>query len=286
MTNYLSVVIATLGGDSLQATIDSLNQSSIKPDEIIIAIPFGFEERVAHIKAENVQVLVTQSRGQVSQRCEGFKVCKGEYVIQLDDDFILETDCIFNLLDTLKQLDKKSACAPAFYFLETGISAYYQPLPLSRLKKLFYFLINGVRGYQEGEISQAGTEIGIYPENQREKIVKTQWLPGGMVLHHRDNLIIDNYFHFIGKAYSEDLFHSFELRKVGVSLYVVLNAKAWINDPRLGIKLSTNNWFKSIKRDYLIRTHLVKMMNKNLFRMNLYYVIIAISFLLKKVKNS
>ena len=266
MSNYLSVVIATLGGDSLQATIDSLNQSSIKPQEIIIAIPLGFEERVAHIKAENVQILITQSKGQVSQRCEGF-------------------NCIFNLLDTLKQLDKKSACAPAFYFLETGKSAYYQPLPLSLVKKMFYYLINGTRGYQEGDISQAGTEIGIYPENQIEKIVKTQWLPGGMVLHHRDNLIVDNYFHFTGKAYSEDLFHSFELKKAGVSLYVVLNAKAWINDPRLGIKLSTYNWFKSLKRDYVIRTHLVKLMNKNLFRMNLFYGIMAISFLFKKMRS-
>ncbi|MDF5690846.1 glycosyltransferase family 2 protein [Aquirufa aurantiipilula] len=285
MSNYLSVVIATLGGDSLQATIDSLNQSSIKPQEIIIAIPLGFEERVAHIKAENVQILITQSKGQVSQRCEGFKASKGEYVIQLDDDFILEPNCIFNLLDTLKQLDKKSACAPAFYFLETGKSAYYQPLPLSLVKKMFYYLINGTRGYQEGDISQAGTEIGIYPENQIEKIVKTQWLPGGMVLHHRDNLIVDNYFHFTGKAYSEDLFHSFELKKAGVSLYVVLNAKAWINDPRLGIKLSTYNWFKSLKRDYVIRTHLVKLMNKNLFRMNLFYGIMAISFLFKKMRS-
>ncbi len=37
--NLLSVVIATLGGDSLEKTIDHLNVGTITPFEILICIP-------------------------------------------------------------------------------------------------------------------------------------------------------------------------------------------------------------------------------------------------------
>ena len=44
------------------------------------------------------------------------------------------------------------------------------------------------------------------------------WLPGGCILHRRENLIVKNYYPFSGKAYAEDLFHSLLLKEKGVIL--------------------------------------------------------------------
>jgi len=122
----LSAVIATLGGDSLQATIDSLNQSSIKPNEIIIAIPAGFEARVANISAENVQILVTHSIGQVSQRCEGFSAAKYDFIFQCDDDILLAKNCIEELMVASNIMGNECVCAASLFFVNSNKSVYHQ----------------------------------------------------------------------------------------------------------------------------------------------------------------
>jgi len=52
---------------------------------------------------------------------------------------------------------------------------------------------------------------------------EVQWLAGGCILHHRENLIIDDFFPFSGKAYCEDLIHSTLLRNNNVRMWVTKN---------------------------------------------------------------
>jgi hypothetical protein len=280
----ISVVIATLGGNSLQDTIDSLNHSSIKPHEIIIAIPIGFEENVANIRGDNVQILYTQSKGQVSQRCEGFSACKYEFVLQCDDDILLAKNCIEELVLAFNETGNKSACAPSLFFVNSNKSVY-EKKKRGLLSNIYYALLNGREGYKEGIVTKAGTEIGVDTTKKTSKeIIPVEWLPGGLVLHRKENLILSNYYPHSGKAYSEDLYHSFELGIKGISLFLIKGAIAWIDDPRLMDLPSFSMFFRNLKKDFEARKYYIRMNNKSLMRSYFFYLFVSVSFFFKKVK--
>ncbi len=282
--NELSVVIATLGGDTLQATIDSLNKSSIKPKEIIIVIPSGFEQRVVNINIQNVRLLVTQTKGQVQQRCEGFSKSKHPFVLQCDDDIILAEDCIEELIQASNKNGFNCACSSSLFFVNSNKSVY-QRTKKGLMRNLFYGLLNGKEGYKEGIVTLAGTEIGVDTTKKTgQDIIKVEWLPGGLVLHRRENLILKNFYPYPGKAYNEDLYHSFELRKQGISLFIVKEAKAWIEDPRDMALPSFYAFFKNLNKDFEARKYYIRISGKNLIRSYFFYLFISVSFVLKKIK--
>jgi GT2 family glycosyltransferase len=279
-------VIATLGGPLLQGTIDSLNSGSVALSEIIIAIPEEFAERVMDIRAHNVTVLKTHSKGQVPQRCEGFAVAKSDFVLQCDDDVVLEHACIEKLLLSLQSAGDKAACAAALYFLETGHSVYKRS-KLGTIGWLYFSLLNGRAGYQEGIVTKAGTEIGVDASTHEgeDPLFPVEWIPGGLALHHKKNLVLESYYPHQGKAYSEDLYHSLELRKKGISLYVVLNAKAWIEDPRLMEPQTTSQFFRNLKRDFITRKYYINKDRKSVVRSYSFYLFMGLSYFIKKIKR-
>jgi glycosyltransferase involved in cell wall biosynthesis len=120
----LTVVIATLGGPSLIGTIDTLNQSSLVPDEILICIPKAEQKRAEKLSFPNVKIIVTDCRGQVAQRAVGFQRATHSIVMQLDDDLFVDRDCISHLVTTLKAYGPKVSVAPAMMNLATGKSIY------------------------------------------------------------------------------------------------------------------------------------------------------------------
>ena len=86
----ISVVIATLGGNTTSRTVSLLNSGSTKPEEILICIPYEYESRVDDLKEiNNVKIISTKCKGQVPQRIEGFKKAVSQYVLQLDDDMYI-----------------------------------------------------------------------------------------------------------------------------------------------------------------------------------------------------
>jgi GT2 family glycosyltransferase len=279
-------VIATLGGPLLQGTIDSLNSGSIALSEIIIAIPEAYAERVAHIRAHNVIILKTVSKGQVPQRCEGFSVSQSDFVLQCDDDVVLEHTCIENLLLSIQRAGDKAACAAALYFLKTDYSVYKRS-KLGIIGRLYYSLLNGKAGYREGVVTKAGTEIGVDANLHQgdNPLFPVEWIPGGLALHHKKNLVLESYYPHQGKAYSEDLYHSRELRNKGISLYVVLKAKAWIEDPRLMETQKTSHFFRNMRRDFITRKYYIEQDQKNILRSYFFYLFMSLSFFIKKVKR-
>ncbi len=281
--HLLSVVIATLGGQTLSETIKSINSGSIVPDEIIISIPEKEAKENQSLHRGNVKILAVKVRGQVAQRCEGFKLAQGKFVLQVDDDIILEKNCIEHLIKACKSLGVKSACAPSLYFLKSGKSVYSKPVRGKFLSALYYGILNGSKGYQEGSITLAGTEIGVDPSNHSDEIIKTEWIPGGIALHYKENLLLDNYYPHHGKAFSEDLYHSIELRKHGINLFIVIPAIVWIDDPRAAGINDFSNWFENLLRDYNARKHLVKTNKRSFFRMNSFYFVSFAVNLLKRI---
>lgn len=278
----ISVVIATIGGESIYETIRTINSGSVIPNEILICIPFEFNKiELTKFELKNIKIIQTQDKGQVIQRTIGFQNAIYDFVLQIDDDVILEYNCLENLYDSLKHSDSHAAISPALYTLKTNLSVYRTSkklLNIFLLRPLYYFIINGLSGYKQGSITLAGTQIGIDPNNFKDKLIRSEWLPGGCVLHNKKNLILENYFPYKGKAYMEDLYHSILLNKNNIKLYINKFAIAYIDDPR-DEKLKFSNWRKEISNDYKIRKNLVNITNKSYFNLHIYYCIRILQFL-------
>jgi glycosyltransferase involved in cell wall biosynthesis len=269
----MSVVIPSLGGD-LSKTLDSLNSGTIKPDEIIICVP-NMSHSVKGLSIyKNTVVVYSEKYGQVYQRICGFKKAKNPYVLQLDDDIILAPDCLELLMLTMKNTKVSSAVSPCWFSIKDN-TPLHQSKRNGLIMSLYYWIINGNTGYKSGKVSLAGTNFGVNPEEVRERVVSVDWQPGGCILHEKPNLVLDNYYPFNGKAYCEDLVHSFFLRKSGISLIVNTQAVCMTNiNPRLDLK-------KEILSNIKQRMYFVKLANLSIPRMYFYYVTyISKSFLI------
>jgi len=264
----LSIVIPSLGGN-LCATLESLNSGTIVPDEIIICLP-NRRHSVSNLnKYTNTLVIYSNRYGQVFQRICGFKRSHGDQVLQLDDDVIVFPDCLELLINTINSTKKSISVSPCWYD-----SADRMPLHKRKqsgfLMSLYYWLVNGNRGYRSGEVSLAGTNFGINPHEIIEKNVNVDWQPGGCVLHDKNNLILEDYYPYKGKAYSEDLIHSYLLKQSGTILVANTDAICMTHiNPRLQLR-------KELVPEYRARKYFVKLAHLSITRMFIYYVIYVI----------
>lgn len=266
----VSVVIATLGGDSLHETIKKINSGTVVPDEIIISIPEQYFFRVNGLKYENIKVLKTLIKGQVAQRVIGFKEAAGDFVLQVDDDILLNESCIEELIKTLKSNGRKSVAGAAFYEVSTDKPLYKKIEKNKILQNLYYWLVNGKDGYMQGIIDKAGMSIGVNYTTLTEDEFMVEWLAGGCVAHYKDNLILEDFYPYKGKAYCEDLIHSYLLSSVGCKLVVNKYAKCHIDIFR-SHELSFNEYWDFFKSDYKARAYFVGLSDKSLLRMHFHY---------------
>lgn len=214
----VSVVIATLGGDCLAATIERLNAGTVVPAEILICIPEIEAPRADKFAGDNVRVIRTPCRGQVAQRAWGFGQARHGFVLQLDDDIHVDSECIERLLSCVAG-SADVAAGPRLHDLASGeYRSFLTPASTgaTRFERVLFWVINGKAGYEPGRIGRAGICMGL-PEEPADWH-DIDWLPGGCVLHRRGNLVLTDYYPFRGKAFAEDLFHSVELTRKGVRL--------------------------------------------------------------------
>jgi glycosyltransferase involved in cell wall biosynthesis len=227
--NNVSVVIATLGEVSLKKTIESLNNSSIVPKEILICIPSEYAKNTRHYNYSNIKIIKTTVRGQVAQRVVGFQNAKYPFVLQLDDDITLDFYCIEKLLESVISKKNIAVGPKLFDHLTKEYHSFLIPTntKLVWFNKMFYFFANGKSGFQPGIISKSGINFGI-PETPNT-FHDVDWLSGGCLMHRKENLILTNYFPCKGKAYAEDLFHSKLLRDNNVILVRSGEAKCYVD---------------------------------------------------------
>jgi glycosyltransferase involved in cell wall biosynthesis len=223
----VSVVIATLGGAALARTIEQLNRGTVVPAEILICIPEAEASRVSSLNVANVRVVVTPCRGQVAQRAYGFSQVTSPWVLQVDDDIFLEPDCLEKLLGCLTGL-RLAAVGPTMVDFQTGQpSRFMRPRAGSFANRLLFRVVNGADGYQPGRISKSGVNMALADDGRPP--YEVDWLPGGCMLHARENLVLKAFYPFPGKAYSEDLFHGALLHQRGVRLIHCSQARCLVD---------------------------------------------------------
>ena len=264
-----SVIIPSLGALILKETIDSLNKSTVIPDEIIVVIPEEYKENLSYISYSNLFFEFVSFKGQVAQRIHGFKMAKNEFVLQLDDDIELDKNCIFNLIKSLMELGPGCAVGPSIFYKYTKNSAFSLGKGFPKmLLDLNSFLFSGScwGTKRMGTISKNGVGFGFDNHYVLNAVNKSDWLAGGAVLHFNSGLIFDNYFPYIGKAYGEDLIHSVYLVNSGIKLYNVNSAICYIEKP----VLNAENY--SLFSDYKSRLYLNELRGISKFRVHFWYV--------------
>mgnify|MGYP006079264075 FL=1 len=278
----VSVVIATLGETNLSETIESLNKGSLAPKEILICIPEEYAVNLESLNYSNVKISKTIVRGQVSQRAIGFQNAKFPYVLQLDDDIILDFYCLEKLLETVIS-NKNIAAGPKLYdHLTKEYHSFLIPsdIKLVWFNKMFYFLANGKIGFQPGKISKSGLNFGI-PETP-STFYNVDWLCGGCLMHRKENLILTNYYPLSGKAYAEDLFHSKLLRDNNVILVRSGEAKCYV-DFTSSKGGSWLNIISNLQKPLIAMNIFIKSINGNITRMYLVNFFIIIRLFLIKI---
>jgi hypothetical protein len=269
----VSVVIATLGGDSLISTLQGLSLGELVPEEILICIPEQEAHRVATLNGPNVKVVVTSFRGQVAQRAHGLKLACHPYVLQMDDDIALEKTTLSSLCQALERIGPGTAISPSYRYCKSRMSAaVYKKGLKGFMQNCVATMICGARWGtgRMGTIAPCGTAYGIDPDLCGDiDSVNVEWLPGGCVLCMRQDLVTDNYFPFPGKAYCEDVIHSVLWRRKGVSLFILAKIYCCI-DAVVPIDDS-----QAIKADYRARKYLVDLNGGSRWRCLLYTLLYA-----------
>jgi hypothetical protein len=272
----VSVVIATLGGPTLKGTIETLNRGSVVPTEILICIPLPEASRDIGFEFSNVRILRTTSRGQVAQRVEGFRQVEMPFVMQLDDDILLDHECVERLLRTLQQFPDV-AVAPNLLDLGTGESVYRTIHGNGLPRRIYNWLMNGKEGYREGTVLRSGSPIGIVPDGSAVGSQEVDWLAGGCVMHHKGNLVLEDYFPFAGKAYCEDMIHSHLLAKKGLRLLIEPKATCSLEvSPPL--QSTPAAFLRETYRDFIVRRYYMTLSRRGTARMYLYYFLLLFRY--------
>ncbi len=263
----ISVVIPTLGGDCLYGTIDQLNRGTIVPSEILVCIPEEDAYRVAHLTFPNVRLVKTSFRGQVAQRVAGFQQAQHPIVMQLDDDIFLEKDCLEKLANALCFLGQGNALGPVYFDVDTGRCIHELADGIGGLlRSLYYYIFCGSPwGLKRmGTVTGVGLSFGVDSDQCDEKPFETQWLPGGCALCFKEDLIMEKFFPYPGKAYGEDLIHSFLRTKCGLRHWVIPGAICSIDAPRSELSPI------SISAQVKARRYFVKLSAGSAWRLSLY----------------
>jgi len=279
--DQITVVIPTVGEESLNQVLESLSLGSVIPGRILICIPQDSicknVQRLVDLYA-TVEIVATKERGQVHQRLVGFLKSKSKYTLQLDSDVIVDKELLSELI---KRMEKHSdiAVGPIIIdHLTNRERSYLSPnsSEFSNLElKILYRISNGKDGFKTGMISKSGINFGLedYSINQ-----EVEWLPGGCVMHETKNLILENFYPYDGKAYAEDLYHSMALVQNGIKLVVANNAKVRIKF----IKLKPKDVSYFLKEQFLYMRamlNLISLYKKNKVRFVLFrLVILAFNF--------
>lgn len=255
----VSVVIPTIGESWLNTTIDRLLNGSLVPEEIIVVIPKQYSHRLNLFKFNKIiKILISEKASQVSQRIKGFIESRNKYVLQLDSDILIYKNCLEELVIALD--DNKSICVSPRYSTDLDYHASFFK------KILFGYFLNREKNFKFWD-----TWFYRHYEEYNSKLLKTKWLPGGCILHKKENLVLNNYYEYKGKAYDEDLIHSFLLHNNSIDLCVSKKAFAKSINYHAYEHKNFNTLIKYLYRIYKIKVKLSRDSKGNIFYYHIWF---------------
>ena len=276
----LTIIIATNLKNIKKTTIYQINNYASNGIKIILSIPpesdiiktfkLGFSEKILIIKSNLT--------GQVKQRQYAYKFCKTKFIMQMDDDIEFDTKKINTLLLHFKKLPHNSCLAPYLNLKSNSFSR------LSNIARNLFLYCDFFP--KAGSIARSSFPIPFvkFKNSQTNLYEEVNWLPGGILILRKEDIIKEDYFPFKGKAFCEDLIHSFILKEKGIKLYI--SNKLFFTTPLESYRnLNLFNFFKLIKNDFLIRNYYRNLVKNKFLPFLIAYLYIFTCFFLTKIKR-
>ena len=278
----LTIVVPTLGKNLSSIWVSNILKLASLSITILIILPPDSPESVDNLSfskiSSNICIFNSTQKGQVAQRIFGFSLVRTEFVLQLDDDVIIEPNTLLSLLRILNLSDSPLAISPLIRNprLATFSKDAIQLLTFFRNAFLYFNL-----SPKPGSISKSGFPIP-FSFNNFSSVQSVSWLPGCCILHRIRDTYNFNYFPFLGKAYCEDLIHSFHLLRNGISLAIATDQ--YIETPISSfVELPLIGFLKYISNDYRIRSHYVRLTSNNIILTRIAYLFIIVSYIIRSL---
>jgi hypothetical protein len=150
--------------------------------------------------------------------------------MQLDSDVLISIEDVNSLYEEIRKKGKLTVMAPLMHNkLDFKVNCSPKRVGLSKeIENLYHFIFcglpYGIKKY--GKYSSTTSAVSINPDVNENQII-TEWLPGGCVIGFRDELIKENFYHREGKAFCEDILHSYLRNKQNIKHICLTNVKAY-----------------------------------------------------------
>lgn len=260
----LSIVIASHNRiQALTECLRTINNQSFTDFEVIVAhsgIDDGTKELLLEY-ADHYHYLACKNRGAAVQRNEGVEMAKGDWIVFLDDDVLLEIEFLFEINESIQR-------NPLVKGVSGSISNQYYTEP----SRLFRMVLRtfGIPFSAQLDGNVVGPALNFLPKPNGPQEEAIQWMPTCVCAYNRHVFLELGGFppHFVGYSYGEDLF----LSLLTSSKYpIILNRKAKLYHNDLGSTSHKNHYQISLmqvdNRNYINNIILKK--NKIIFNLQL-----------------
>jgi len=223
----ISVVCASHKGcKKLPNLISSISINTINPFEIILCVTSLEDTKFIpsnHIKDLNIKIIVSKIFDQSHQRKLAIKKAKGDYIIQLDDDLILQKDTIEKFINHFNDNNNKKVISAVVLLPNKKLQSNRWNTLFNKniLFRLLIFLLNGFEDVKSMSILKSGRIAPLLFFNDNTKIIDdAEWLNSCIIYNKK---AINEAEYLKGgksKAYFEDVFFSHSLYKNNYKLIV------------------------------------------------------------------
>jgi glycosyltransferase involved in cell wall biosynthesis len=261
----ISIVCAShKGKHRLPALIESIYQNTIKPYEIILSVTDINDIKLIpekYISELNIKTYLSEIKNQSKQRKLAISKSSGDFIIQFDDDLILENRVLEKFLKHFNNNNEKKIISAVVLLPDNSYQSFRwnQIYNSSQIFKFIISLLNGFKTVYPMSITKSGRIIPLMKfENENGLIDNAEWL-NSCLMYNKEAIKDVDYEDFnFNKSYFEDVFFSHSLYKKNYKLIVDSSIKVrhhFVNPTSLIV------FIKTIYLQY----KLVKKFNKSIF---------------------
>ena len=276
--NRLTIIIPSLLSNIKESWIDQVNRFNKEKINIIISAPPDLSKANKFIYKFDKDILIIRSdkKGQVNQRQYGYKFARTEYLMNMDDDIFISIKNLRILLNQFQNLPYKSSLVPRLISNKNYNKKLF-------LRKFINFLIYNQFSPQPGTITKSTFEVAHNFSLQKDKeIENVDWIPGGISIIRKENIIKNDYFKFEGKAYCEDLINSYLLKNNGIQLFIS-NKSFYKTETQNYKDLTIPNFINFLKNDFKARNYYRVKIKNSLTPFLIAYFFLILNYFLNKI---
>jgi GT2 family glycosyltransferase len=231
----LSIIVASKSGKNrIPFLINSIKKNNILASEIIICSDNKFDISLIEnstINLLNIKHLYCKENNQLKQRLFAIKNSISEYILQLDDDLIIENNFIECLWKNFQNCSDPKKIAVGGYVMLPNKNHQSERWK-SKFNNNFFFksfllILNNLKKIENMSILRSGRIVPIIKQTEK-KIYNCKWL-NSTIMYHKSNSNFHEIISFNKKAYYEDVFFSHRMYNGGITL--ILDCTAIVHHP-------------------------------------------------------